>query len=163
MDNFRSAFGRIARASEWLTVVILLAMITVATLQILSRFIYFFPLPWSQELCQYLNFWLTFLGAGLAVRSKSHVILEVLVGHLKGFTRRVIEIVANAIGAIFSFTVVYQGIILFYHTKTQTFGTLHIPMKLAYLAPVAGAATMAIFFLEAAVSTALNQEKGGLH
>lgn len=71
-------FGQLGKA-EGLAVSTLLVVITVvATAQVVTRYVLKVPTPWIEELARYLMVWMVLLGAGLAVRSDSHLAIDAL-------------------------------------------------------------------------------------
>ncbi|MGC9372575.1 MAG: hypothetical protein ACP5DY_04565, partial [Thermovirgaceae bacterium] len=59
---FEKTLGLLNAVTRAVMVALILFMSLVLLLQITSRFVVFMPLSWSQELLQYLNMWLVFLG-----------------------------------------------------------------------------------------------------
>jgi TRAP-type C4-dicarboxylate transport system permease small subunit len=57
-------------------------MVLIAGAQILFRAVFNMPLSWSEEVATYLFVWWVYMGAMLAVRSKSHLGIDVFVRRL---------------------------------------------------------------------------------
>jgi len=53
-------------------------MISVTFLQVIFRYVFGKPLPWSEELAIYLFIWVAFLGASVGIRNKGHYGLEIV-------------------------------------------------------------------------------------
>ena len=55
--------------------VLLIVIFILIIVQIVMRFVFSNPLSWSEELSRYLLIWITFLGASLAVKQGSHLVV----------------------------------------------------------------------------------------
>jgi TRAP-type C4-dicarboxylate transport system permease small subunit len=71
------------RVLEWITAVVKCVMLGLATmifviicLAVFTRYILNFVPSWSEEVPRYLLVWITYLGAGLAVKYKEHISLD---------------------------------------------------------------------------------------
>ena len=115
---------------------LLAVSLVILTWQIVARSLFNTPLSWSSELLRYLLVWMTFTGAGLAIRYKKLIQLEFLFSMFK-FPPK-IEKVIRGFAAIL--TMVFCIIILMYSIQIlgivhmQKSATLHIPMSIPYLA-----------------------------
>lgn len=76
-----------------LLVTIMIGMSLVVVANVFCRFLLNFSLYWADETAQILLVWLTFLGAALAVREKSHYVLNFLLERLKGRTRQIFLVI----------------------------------------------------------------------
>ena len=61
-----------------MVVVFTILMTMISSLQIVTRSMFNVPLSWSEEGATYLFIWWVFLGAALAVRSESHLGMDIL-------------------------------------------------------------------------------------
>src|SRR4051794_1210006 len=62
---------------------LLAASLVILTWQIISRELFNTPLSWSSELLRYFLVWITFVGAGLAIRYAKLIRLEFLFSLIK--------------------------------------------------------------------------------
>ncbi|MHC4677773.1 MAG: TRAP transporter small permease [Planctomycetota bacterium] len=85
MNNRSEALNRLL---DYLIFLILLVMAAIMALNVFCRFILQFSLSWADEVAQILLVWLTFLGAAIGIREKSHYAFEYLAGRLSGGQRR---------------------------------------------------------------------------
>jgi len=65
---FFSIVEIIEKASGYLLIVGLAAIVILMTMQIINRYVLKSPFIWTEELCRYIFIWITFIGAGLALR-----------------------------------------------------------------------------------------------
>ncbi|MCZ7659576.1 MAG: TRAP transporter small permease [Xanthobacteraceae bacterium] len=66
------------RANAALIVAMMSAMVALVFANVVGRYAFNRSLIWAEELSQYLMVWVTFLGAGLALRYGRHVAMEML-------------------------------------------------------------------------------------
>ena len=75
----RSAFGRLGKLLEdSLLVALLVALILIATMQIVLRNVFDASLPWTDELLRLLVLWLAMAAAVAAARDDRHIAIDVL-------------------------------------------------------------------------------------
>jgi len=73
-EPFRNLIDGIDRVLDRASSVIFIAICIIVFIQVIARFVLRFPTPWSEELARYLLVLLVFLGSGVSLRGKSHLI-----------------------------------------------------------------------------------------
>lgn len=73
---------RVDRSLDLLLFLVLAAMAAVVFVNVFCRFVLQFSLSWADEVAQVLMVWLTFLGAGVAMRDRMHYAFDYLVRRL---------------------------------------------------------------------------------
>lgn len=63
-------------ANKWALVLLLAAMSCIVFANVSLRFLTNFSITWSEEVARYLMIWMTFVGAGLALRFGGHVAIS---------------------------------------------------------------------------------------
>ena len=63
---------------------ILAAMVIIVSAQIVTRYVFFYSLPWSEELSRYLFAYLIFLGACVGVRENNQICIDIIDNFVKG-------------------------------------------------------------------------------
>jgi TRAP-type transport system small permease protein len=66
------------RVNEALVVLLMMAMTALVLLNVVTRYGFQFSVTWAEELSRFLMIWVTYLGAGLALRQGNHVAFEYL-------------------------------------------------------------------------------------
>ena len=133
---------------RWLTIIAFAIMVVVTFMQIIYRFILLRPIPWAEESARYLFVWISFLEAAVAVRSKSHVGVELVVDRLPKNTKKAVLILASIICIIFCILMFYNGIIMVQRTMNQRSAAMSMPMAYAYAAIPMGFLVMVINFIQ---------------
>ena len=118
-------------------------MVLAVTWQVITRFILPRPSSVTEELARFLLIWIGVLGAAYALRTRSHLGIDVLAGRLTGFRRRVVEILIHVSVILFAFFVMIIGglrLVRLTFALNQISAALGIKMGYVYLViPLAGA------------------------
>ncbi len=118
---------------------LVIAVAGVVLLQVLMRYLFAYPNPWSEEVSRYCFIWLSLLGASLAVEHRAHFRFDQVTGKLAPHTRRAVEASARAVVLIFALLLIGTGIALMDLTMGERSPALNLPVALVYAAaPVSG-------------------------
>lgn len=142
---------------------IVICMSFILLLQIVTRYVAFFPIPWSQELLQYLNIWLVFLGAGLAVREGAHIRIDMLQQALPPGMRRLFGVLSDGISLSLVCLVARQAYVLMGKTASQSFGSFPLTMAWFYLSLLLGCSIMALNYVLLIAGGIRSLSGGGRH
>jgi len=137
-----SHYGR--RLEDGLLVVMLLAMIIIAVVQILLRNIWGTSFGWGDPLLRIMVLWLGLLGAMIATRNDNHISIDILTRYLSTSVQRVTGLLSNFFTLIVCSLLSYHGgryvlqdkedaIIAFYEFPAWWFGLI-IPFGFAVMA-----------------------------
>ena len=66
------------KLEEIFLVIILIAAVVIVAMQVVTRYIFKIPLPWSEEIARYLFLWLTWVGASYATKERKHVSIDLV-------------------------------------------------------------------------------------
>jgi TRAP-type C4-dicarboxylate transport system permease small subunit len=92
--------------NRWVLVVLLAVMVALVALNVFARYAMNHSIPWVEELSRYMMIWLTFLGAGPALRSGSHIAVESLPAALPASPARWLR---GAIAAVIAATLIIMA------------------------------------------------------
>lgn len=96
-------------ANKWVLALLLAAMSIIVFANVSLRFLTNYSITWSEEVARYLMVWMTFLGAGLALRYGGHVAIANLQEALTTPLQRVIRVAIAALLLTFCFIMVWMG------------------------------------------------------
>ena len=120
--------------------VLVIAVCGVVLLQVLMRYLFAYPNPWSEEVSRFCFIWLSLLGASLAVERRAHFGFDQVTMRLRPRARRIVERCAGAVVLIFALVLLVTGIALMDLTAGERSAALDLPIALVYAAaPVSGA------------------------
>ena len=118
---------------------LVVAVCVVVLLQVLMRYLFAYPNPWSEEVSRFCFIWLSLLGASLAVEHRAHFGFDQVTKALAPRARRGVEIFARAVVLLFSVLLIGTGIALMDLTMGERSPALGLPVALVYAAaPVSG-------------------------
>ena len=126
-------------ANRWLIIVMMAVMVAMVFANVVSRYVWNYSYIWAEELSQYIMVWITFLGAGLALREGRHVAVELLQDRLptkvKRWTRRLVVLFI----IVFLLVLVVVGLQFSLFAMEQETPVMTIPLGYPYLAVPLGA------------------------
>jgi len=125
--------------NEWLVLLMLAAMAVIVFTNV--------ALPWAEEVARYLMIWMTFLGAGLVMRSGGHVAITNLHDLLPDRASRALRMVVSMLLLGF-----FAGMVWFGHDYMSRMGrqltpATRIPFYTIYAAMPVGFALLIVHFL----------------
>ena len=109
-------------------------------LQVLIRFVFKHPLPWTEEIARIAFVYCIFVGATIAVRENSHLSVDFLLVILPKRVARAAVFLGMLLVGVFLIFVTWQGVVLVLATGVQMSPVMQVPFKYLYLIlPVSGA------------------------
>jgi len=136
---------RLTRGIEWVLIALSMGIALVVFLQVVFRYLLRQPLYWSEELPRYLLIWMSFLAAGLAQKSESHINITLCLTWLPRRAQRWIHLAANLVILAFLGILVYSGTLVTRITAYHRSTALQLPMGLVYAAVPVGALLMMLY------------------
>lgn len=131
-----SILDRALKHLLWLLVAVLTACVF---LQVLSRFVLKYPLPWTEEISRIAFVYSIFVGATIAVREKTHLNIDLLLVVLPKGMARILTLFGSLLVGVFLCFVTWEGIALVRATGIQMTPVMQIPFQYLYLVvPVSG-------------------------
>lgn len=125
--------------------IILAAMAGVLSLQVFMRFVVESPLIWVDEVARLTLIWLTFIGAALAYRTKSHIAITLLLDtaltkRQDGLVARALRVFVEVAVFVAAVALTIGGVVILAQTSDHATPALEMPISVLYLpAPLAGA------------------------
>ncbi len=122
---------------EEIILVFMMAYFVFATFtQVLARFVFKIPAPWTEESARYVFIWMTFLGASYAAKKSSHIRIDILESSVKEGTARKVKFITSVIFLIFIVIMACIGvdICLTLLKRPQSSTVLGLPMIYVYAA-----------------------------
>lgn len=127
---------------------LLLGALTVCVfLQVLVRFVFKHPLPWTEEVARLAFVYSIFVGATLAVREKDHISVDFLLVVLPPGLRRAVRLVGTVLVAVFLGAMTWQGILFVQATGVQMTPVLQLPFRYLYVVIPASGALMLLYLV----------------
>ena len=126
-----SISNAVDRAMVGMVFLIMAAMVSVTTLQVVFR-VAFTALTWSEEMSRYLLVWGTFFGATLAYKRGNHIAVTFVIDLLPPRIRTGFNILTYLLSLAFFAVVAQQGLNMIKMQVFQISPALGLPMKYIY-------------------------------
>jgi TRAP-type C4-dicarboxylate transport system permease small subunit len=128
------------RALKYALILLVIILTVSVFLQVLIRFVFKYPLPWTEEVSRIAFVYSIFVGATIAVREKTHLNVDVLLVILPKKVARAVTVFGSLLVAIFLGFVTWEGVVFVQATGVQMTPVMQIPFRYLYLIlPVSGA------------------------
>lgn len=101
----------INRFELYIGTIIFIFLMLLLTVQVFSRYIFGRSFTWTEELGTIMFIWLVYLGSCAAVLEQRHLKIDLILGFVKGRTRKFLLIFSNLV------TLIFCGYIIFPLTK----------------------------------------------
>ncbi len=143
----RMVCDNLSRGLGYIVALVVLVMFGSIFSQVVCRYVFNSPINWAEELTQFLMAWMSFLGAGIAVWSWSHVGIDLLLNKLKGRAHILVALTIRCAVLPFSLFLFIAGIDFVIGSQGMVSDGMRIPMIYPRLAVPVGGATMVLFTL----------------
>lgn len=127
--------------------VILAAITVVVFLQVLYRYVFWSPLAWTDELSRYLQVWLTFIGASIAIQRSAHFHLDIVHHIIPRRFHNILGFFVDAALLVFVALLAVNGAALLEIVSRQVSPAMNLNMAYAYMGIPVGCAFMAVHLI----------------
>lgn len=152
MKKVYDFFDLLIKLGAYIAGVFILITTFMIFFEIISRAIFGLPTAWATELSIYAIIGSCFLGTAYAVRTYSHITVDLLVNNVNDFWKTILAYISNSLGLVFSIIFMVYGFIHVMHTfnlAVTSASLLRIPMFLPeLLLPLGGVLLVAAFVLQ---------------
>jgi TRAP-type C4-dicarboxylate transport system permease small subunit len=134
------ALDRVVTSAVWSIAAALLAVVTLlGGYQVLIRFVFNQPSPWTEEIIGRLLIWCVALGIVAAFRQGALVSVDLMLRLSRGRWKRIVRLLILAVTLLFLGVLAWVGYDLAWRIRFQTFASVPLSMAWAYLALPVGA------------------------
>lgn len=134
----KAFFSALRKVEAWAAALFLVGFTIVAVLQVTFR-LCMNPLPWSEELCKFLFFWCTFIGAIVVSSNDGHFKVDYFVLKFPAKVQTFLRYFSYALVALFCGILIYYGIILMQSNVNRVSAAMGLPMHYVYtIIPING-------------------------
>jgi TRAP-type transport system small permease protein len=133
--------------NRFVCTVLLAASCTLVFANVVLRYGFGQSLAWAEEVSRYMMIWLSFLGAGLALRAGAHIAVETLPDSLPHALSRLVRLLVVLLMAGFLALILWLGWSYAQFAMMQRTPVLRMPVGYVYLAIPIGMALMLVHLL----------------
>lgn len=134
-------------------VIIMISIALVVVTNVFCRFVLNFSLSWADETAQILLVWLTFLGAALAIKDRSHYALNFLSDRLKGNFKTRFEMLSRLLSLFCIIVLLYESAIVTWGIRPWVMPATEISRAWVYAACPVGCVLMLVYAITGLVSS----------
>lgn len=141
------------KIEEWLLVAALVFIVFIVCAQVIFRYVFNFSLSWSEEISRYVLIWIAWISASYAVRTKSHIRVEVIKNLFSSGVQKGIEVIVLVLWFLFALFLAVEGtsLVLRIESMGQVSPSNEIPMWIIYLAVPIGGTLMCLRVIQQAI------------
>ena len=126
-------FSLLQKGLLWTITVALITMMVVIFMQVFTRYVIFYSLPWSEELSRYLFVFIILIGINIAVSQEILIKIDALQNSFKSLRARIaFDIFHSAIGIVACVLIASYATDLFPVGMVQKSPAMRIPMIIMY-------------------------------
>lgn len=96
---------------EYISAVFVLVMTSIVLIQITTRYIFNFSLPWAEEISKLFMVWFALLCAAVLVYEEKHVAITFIVERVNIRAQLIISLVFNILICLFTILLLYAGLV----------------------------------------------------
>lgn len=133
--------------NKWVLVLLLAAMSVIVFTNVSLRYLTNFSITWAEEVARYLMIWMTFLGAGLALRFGGHVAITNLHDLLGASAQRALRVLIALLLLGFFAVMVWIGYDYMSRMGRQMTPATRVPFSYIYAAMPIGFLLLIVHFL----------------
>jgi TRAP-type C4-dicarboxylate transport system permease small subunit len=144
---YQRLVGRVIKAAAYLAGLLILAIGFFVFYEVVCRYGFDSPTLWVMDYSIYLAMWAAFLGAAQTMRSRGHVLVDVVTAKLGSRDQRLIKIGVHAVVLSFALTLTAAGVRSTYSAYTMkelTMSALYIPLYYPMSAIPVGSCLLAL-------------------
>ncbi len=143
---FLHLLNNVAIVFDGFALALFVVLIILATLQILFRYVFMYPLPWTEELARFTLVWVTFFGAASATRRNLHLAVDFFINKLNRGAAKFVTFFFYILILGFLVVILYGALVMMGEARPIFAGSITwLSMMYLYLGPVIGLILMIVF------------------
>jgi TRAP-type C4-dicarboxylate transport system permease small subunit len=140
---------------RWIVIVLMVVMTLTVSLQILFRYVFNYPLGWSEEVARFAFVWVSFFGASALMRVREHINVTVFLDRFPPRLKVLAVFLANCCALVCVHFFLVGGIELTRNEWAQLAPALQLPMGWVYLAIPISAGLMTVWIAPQTIESLL--------
>lgn len=164
MKKVYNFFDQLIKWGAYIAGVLILITTVMTFYEVVSRSFFHKPTTWATELSIYAIIGSCFLGSAFAVRTYSHITVDLLINNVNDHLKTLLAYISNALGLLFSIIFTVYGflhVMKTYSLEVTSSSLLRIPMYLPELVLPVGGVLLCIAFIMQIIDGGIHE--GGEH
>ena len=138
-NNLESRMVPVRKINYHLIIFLFSVQVLVVFSQVIWRFVFNDPFPWSEELARYLQVWIILLTSTVCIQKSKHLAIDYLTCRLSFKLQRLLKLISMLGITSYILVVIIFGIQFIVLVGAQKTPALQVPIGLIYSAfPIAG-------------------------
>ena len=126
---------------------ILILFTLTISVQVTLRAVFSYPLSWAQDGAVMLFIWMVFLGAPVALRQRSHFIIDLFNGRV-GRSSLFCDVISDILIFVFLYVLIVYGSTFVKITSSMYYSYIYVPQAVAVISIPVSAAIMTLMNIE---------------
>lgn len=159
MKKVYNFFDQLIRSGAYTAGILILITTVMTFYEVISRSFFNSPTVWATELSVYAVIGSCFLGSAFAVRTYSHITVDLLINNVNDRMKTLLAYISNGLGLLFSVIFTLYGflhVMKTYSLQVTSSSLLRVPMYLPELVLPVGGVLLCIAFIMQIID-------GGIH
>lgn len=142
----RNDMDKINKITEIISTAGIILIVFIILMQITMRYVFSFPLTWSDELARILHIWVVYLGTYIAVTKNEHVKVEYFMSFLPKKFEPTLQIFINLVCFGFVLSLIYSSVLVVIKLSGARTATMGLPMPFVFSCTIIGSILMLVYF-----------------
>ena len=164
MKKVYNFFDFLIKLGAYIAGILILITTFMTFYEVVSRSVFNEPTSWATELSIYAIIGSCFLGSAFAVRTYSHITVDLLINSVNDRFKTILAYITNSLGLLFSviFTIyTFSHVVKTYELGVTSASLLRVPMYLPEIFLLAGGVLLCIAFILQIIDGGVHE--GGEH
>lgn len=148
----KTVFRAFDKTVQILIFLCIAGFVSIAFAQVVCRYLLNDSLTWSEEMCRYLFVWMVFLGAGIGILHRRHVMIDIVPNLIPQKGKKYYNAAIDILIIVFTCYLIWHGYDFMLRGMRQNSPAMQIPMGYVFSGVVVGGVVMFINSLRAMLS-----------
>ena len=132
---------------KFICIILMSALVIVTFLQVVNRFVFKYPLGWTEEIARFLSVWMCLMGAAYCVRENSHIEIDIVFQKFGQKMKRILSTSISIVFLTFCLIVFWEGVSILNVIKIQKAAASQINLVFVYIAGPISVAIMSVYLI----------------
>ena len=139
MLHMKKALNALNVVIDFVGNTLFVAMAATMIVQIFARFVLRVSIPWTEEMSRIIFLYVVFIGAGVATKKRSHLVIDTLSSRVPKWGKKAFDIFILLFSLIVTAVFLIGSFQMVAASTNRYFASMHtLPMSWMYLAPAIG-------------------------
>ena len=132
------------RIEDIILITMFAIMVAAIFSQVIMRYVFSNPLPWSEELGKFLFVWISWIGISIGQRRGEHIKIEMLLAKLPFRLAMICNILSDIIVMVICGVTAYYGVVLMINQVNTSYAGIGFSISWGYFAVTFGCSIMVL-------------------